>query len=84
MKGLLLVIRSVVLVLVLISFLSTALSDFFGTIKAGLFPLNIKREASLFSRMFVFLSLLNLSSLVIFSYPVTTTLRFNLRLALSL
>lgn len=53
-------------------------------LKRGLFPSTRTTESSIFFGLFLLICFLNLSSLVIFSYPVRTTLRFNLRISLTL
>jgi F-type H+-transporting ATPase subunit a len=53
----------------------------FSVFRGGLFPSVIGFKIKFYS-FFLFLRLLDLISLVTFSYPVTTTLAFNLRAAL--
>ena len=53
-------------------------------LKGGLFPQRGQSEGVVFCGVFVLLSISNLTSLVVFSYPMTTTLSFNLGVALTL
>jgi len=63
-------------------FIKTIRTSWVSQTSMILFPINSSYRIILFS-LFTALSLLNLFSLIIYSYPLTTTLGFNLSAALS-
>lgn len=77
------IITRTIVYIIIIQFCILQSKDLISTISTKLFPSTL-RALGLFVRCFIILTIFNLISLVCFSFPITTTLSFNMSAAILL